>query len=148
MKQLKKTVAVAVVGMMLTGCGIYNKYEQKVETPADAFGADESIKEASGETSIAQMSWREFFTDPKLQQLIEQVLANNTDLNSARIAIEKSQAALTAAKLAYLPTLAFAPQGTLSSFAAGTDAARCHTLQPRIHNGTAVLHAAGARQAA
>ena len=122
MKQLKKTVAVAVVGMMLTGCGIYNKYEQKVETPADAFGADESIKEASGETSIAQMSWREFFTDPKLQQLIEQVLANNTDLNSARIAIEKSQAALTAAKLAYLPTLAFAPQGTLSSFDGSTPA--------------------------
>jgi NodT family efflux transporter outer membrane factor (OMF) lipoprotein len=62
------------------------------------------------------MSWREFFTDPLLQQLIEQVLANNTDLNSARIAVEKSQAALTAAKLAYLPSLAFAPQGTLSSF--------------------------------
>ena len=62
------------------------------------------------------MSWREFFTDPLLQELIERVLANNTDLNSARIAVEKSQAALTAAKLAYLPSLAFAPQGTLSSF--------------------------------
>ena len=51
-----------------------------------------------------------------VQELIERVLANNTDLNSARIAVEKSQAALKAAKLAYLPSLAFAPQGTLSSF--------------------------------
>ena len=112
----KKIIAVAVVGFMLTSCGIYNKYEQKIPTPADAFGQDASIQAATSETTIAQMSWREFFTDPLLQQLIEQVLANNTDLNSARIAVEKSQASLTAAKLAYLPSLAFAPQGTLSSF--------------------------------
>ena len=72
--------------------------------------------QATGENSIAQLSWREFFTDPMLQQLIEQVLANNTDLNSARIAVEKSEAALKAARLAYLPSLSFAPQGGLSSF--------------------------------
>jgi NodT family efflux transporter outer membrane factor (OMF) lipoprotein len=77
------------------------------------------VKQASGEQSMAQMSWREFFTDPQLQQLIEQVLANNTDLNSARIAVEKSQASLTAAKLAYLPALQLAPQGTLSSWDKG-----------------------------
>ena len=62
------------------------------------------------------MSWREFFTDPLLQQLIEQVLANNTDLNSARIAVEKSEASLKTAKMAYLPSLYFSPQGTLSKF--------------------------------
>ena len=100
----------------LSGCGIYNKYEQNTQAPADVFGNGENIQTATSETSIAQMSWREFFTDPLLQQLIEQVLANNTDLNSARIAVEKSQAALTAAKLAYLPSLALAPQGTLAKF--------------------------------
>ena len=114
--KIKNIIAVAVVGFMLTGCGIYNKYENKVQTPADAFGSDQSVQKAVGESTIAQMSWREFFTDPLLQQLIEQVLANNTDLNSARIAVEKSQASLTAAKLAYLPSLAFAPQGTLAKF--------------------------------
>ena len=51
-----------------------------------------------------------------LQQLIEQALASNTDLNSARIAVEKSEAALKAAKLAYLPSLYLAPQGTLAKF--------------------------------
>ena len=104
------------MGFMLTGCGIYNKYEQNTQTPADAFGTDENIQVASSQTTVAEMSWREFFTDPLLQQLIEQVLANNTDLKSARIAVEKSQASLTAAKLAYLPSLSFAPQGSLSSF--------------------------------
>ena len=114
--KVKNIIAVAAVGFMLTGCGIYNKYEQKTPTPSDAFGSDQNIQAATSETTIAQMSWREFFTDPMLQQLIEQVLANNTDLNSARIAVEKSQAALTAAKLAYLPSLALAPQGTLAKF--------------------------------
>ena len=114
--KVKNIIIAAAVGFMLTGCGIYNKYEQKTPTPADAFGSSQDIKQLSGETSIAQMSWREFFTDPQLQQLIEQALANNTDLNSARIAVEKSQAALKAAKLAYLPSLFFAPQGTIASF--------------------------------
>ncbi len=117
--KVKNIIIVAAVSLMLTGCGIYNKYEQKTPTPADAFGVSQDVKQASGEQSMAQMSWREFFTDPMLQQLIEQVLANNTDLNSARIAVEKSQASLTAAKLAYLPALSLAPQGTLSSWDKG-----------------------------
>ena len=116
---MRKNIILIFATLTLMGCGVYNKYEQKTPAPTDAFGSSQDINGATGNTSIAQMSWREFFTDPLLQQLIEQVLANNTDLNSARIAVEKSEAALKAAKLAYLPSLAFAPQGTLSSFDGG-----------------------------
>ena len=116
MKRLSNIFVAVAVSLMLTGCGLYNKYDQNTPTTADAFGTDESVQAATGNTSIAQVTWREFFTDPLLQQLIEQVLANNTDLNSARIAVEKSEAALTAAKMAYLPSLYFAPQGSLTSF--------------------------------
>ncbi len=115
MKRLSNIIVTAVVGLLFTGCGLYDKYEQKVEAPADAFGQLDGSAIAGSE-SLAQMSWREFFTDPFLQQLIEQVLANNTDLNSARIAVEKSEASLKTAKLAYLPSLYFSPQGTLASF--------------------------------
>ena len=97
----------------LSSCGIYNKYEQKTEAPANVFGTTAA---AEGENSIAQMSWTEFFTDPLLQQLIKQVLNQNTDLNSARIAVEKSEAALQMARLAYLPSLYFTPQGSLAKF--------------------------------
>lgn len=116
MKRLSNIFAATAVSLLLTGCGIYNKYEQTTPAPDNAFGANPDLEIANSEASIAQMSWREFFTDPLLQQLIEQVLANNTDLNSARIAVEKSQASLKAAKLAYFPALSLAPQGTLSSF--------------------------------
>lgn len=108
----KSLFIVAAACMMLSGCGLYNKYESKGTAPADVFGA--GIQ--TSETSIAQVSWREFFTDPKLQQLIEAALANNTNLNSARIAVEQSEAALKAARLNYLPSLTFSPSGTISSF--------------------------------
>ena len=121
----KYSIAImAAFSLLLTGCGLYNKYEQKTETPANVFGTQVDgngdysplSQGGTGGESLAQMSWREFFVDPVLQQLIEQVLANNTDLNSARIAIEKSEASLMAAKMAYLPSLYFSPQGQINRF--------------------------------
>ena len=116
MKRLNYIFIAAAVSLMLTGCGIYNKYEQKTEAPSGVFGNTQEVQVTEGGTSMAQMSWREFFTDPLLQQLIDQVLAANTDLNSACIAVEKSEASLQAAKLAYLPSLYFSPSGTLAKF--------------------------------
>lgn len=127
MKRLSNIFIVAAVSLMLTGCGLYNKYEKTVEESVDVFGNDQGIKAAMGETSIAEMSWREFFTDPLLQQLIEQALANNTDMATARINVEKSEIALKARKLAYLPSLYFSPQGALSSFD-GAKATKSYTL--------------------
>ncbi len=120
MKIISKMMAVAAVSLMLTGCSVfhqlYQTYDQQNEIPSDVYGRSQDMATAMDGTSLSQMSWREFFTDPLLQQLIEQVLANNTDLNSARIAVEKSEASLKMAKMAYLPSLYFAPQGTISSF--------------------------------
>ena len=72
MKRLSNIIVAAAVSMMLTGCGLYNKYEKTVQEPADPFGTTQDITSATSETSIADMSWREFFTDSQLQQLIEQ----------------------------------------------------------------------------
>ena len=115
MKHISKMVVAVAVSFTLTGCGLYDKYESQAAAPTDAFGTGEVIAEASTNGSLADVSWREFFTDPLLQELIDSVLARNTDLNSARIAIEQSEASLKAAKLAYLPSLYFNPSGTLSS---------------------------------
>ena len=106
----KNIFVIAAVSFLLTGCGLYKKYEQKTEIPANVIGVPDNAPDK------APLSWREFFTDPLLQRLIEQALANNTDLGSARIAVEQSEASLKAAKLAYLPSLSLAPQGSISSF--------------------------------
>ena len=127
MSKLSNIIIAAAVSTMLTGCGLYNKYEKTVEEPAGVFGNSQDIVSASSESTIADMSWREFFTDPLLQNLIEQALANNTDLNTARINIEKSQISLKTKKLAYLPSVSFSPQGSLSSFD-GAKATKSYTI--------------------
>ena len=127
MKRFSNIILTAALGLMLTGCGLYKKYEQnsevklKTESLLPSLYGDvaENPLLTSPDSSISVMSWREFFTDPVLQQLIEQVLENNTDLNTARIAIEKSEASLKAARMAYLPSLYFSPKGTIASFDGG-----------------------------
>lgn len=114
--KFKNIIIAAAVSFLLTSCGLFKKYEQQTQAPDDVFGTTQEVTSAMGGESIARLSWREFFTDPQLQQLIEQALANNTDLNSARIAVEKSEAALKTAKMAYLPSLYFAPQGSAAKF--------------------------------
>ncbi len=120
MRKLTILMTTAAVSLLLTDCSLYKEmhgtYESRAEIPSDTYGIGQDVKEATGNGSLADLSWREFFTDPVLQQLIEQVLANNTDLNTACIAIEKSEESLKAAKMAYLPSLYFSPSGTLSSF--------------------------------
>jgi len=106
-----------------SACGIYNKYKTP-EPPAkdNLFGSGDEIGQASNEASIAEMSWREFFADPLLQQLIDSALSRNTDIKSARLAVEKAQAALKAAKLGYLPSISLAPTGSVSSVINGATA--------------------------
>ena len=116
MRKLSYIISFAAMSLLLSGCGIYKKYESKAQVPSDTYGTSADIIQATDGPSIGEMSWREFFTDPVLQELIEQVLANNTDLNSARIAVEKSETALQTARMAYLPSLYFSPQGTLAKF--------------------------------
>lgn len=70
----------------------------------------------SDTTNFGNLPWREVFTDSQLQTLIEQGLANNTDLQTAILKVEEAKAALMTSRLAYAPMLALSPQGTISSF--------------------------------
>ncbi len=99
---------------MFSSCGIYNKYKPVDSVPEDLYGTETAVIDTVN--NIGNMSWREMFTDPQLQSLIETGLENNTDLQSARWRIKESEASLHAAKLAFLPSFAFAPTGTVSSF--------------------------------
>lgn len=66
------------------------------------------------------MSWREMFTDQKLQSLIETGLKQNTDLNVARLRVEAAEATLITAKLLYLPSLGINAEGGGSRYDGAT----------------------------
>ena len=105
---------------LLSGCHIYKAYERPEEINADGIYRD-PVAEAgtladSDTTNMGNLPWQEIFTDPKLQALIEEGLANNVDMQAAALRVQEAKVMLTAAKLSYLPTINFIPQGTLSSF--------------------------------
>lgn len=111
---MKKVLCIALCAMMCS-CGVYKKYQSQTEAPKDLYGTGDTIEQAMSDASIASISWREFFTDPILQQLIDSALARNTDMASARLAVEQAQASLKAAKLAFIPSLSLNPQGNIST---------------------------------
>ena len=116
---VKRSYRRFIVGLIalavLNSCGVYKKYQSQNEAPDDLFGRGDSIAKAMNDSSIANISWREFFEDPLLQQLIDSALVRNTDLLSAKSAVLQAQASLRAAKLAYLPSLSLNPQASIST---------------------------------
>ncbi len=64
---------------------------------------------------MGNLPWKEVFRDPKLQALIEEGLANNVDMQAAVLRVEEAKVLLTSARLSFLPSLNFAPQGTITS---------------------------------
>lgn len=110
---MKKIILLTTATVLLSSCGIYNKYQPATTTPDNLYGEEVAVDDT---VSLGNMDWRELFTDPQLQTLIEQGLQNNTDLQSAHLRIDEAEAALMSAKLAFLPSFALAPQGMVSSF--------------------------------
>lgn len=106
-----------IVTFLLAGCGTYRKYERP-DISAENLYRD--IPANADTATIALMSWRDMFTDPKLQNLIDSGLVKNTDLNIARLHVEAAEAALMTAKLSYLPSLGLNAEGGLSRYDGAT----------------------------
>ena len=108
-----------IIGLLLltglSGCHIYRTYERPELSGVDSLYRVPAMTEDT--MSLADFSWKELFTDTVLQQLIEKGIANNTDLNIARLKVREAEALLTSSKLAYLPSVSLTPQGTISKLA-------------------------------
>lgn len=107
---MKKYIILIIVGMLLLpSCSLYKKYESDATVQDDIMG---DVVNTQDTTSIGDLNWRDIFTDPLLQQLIDTALANNTDMRTAQLSIEQAQNNVKAAKWGYAPTFAFAPSIT------------------------------------
>lgn len=106
--------------LSLTGCkSLYGKYERPDVNTSGLFRDSVSLTDtlAVRDTSnFANLPWREVFTDPQLQDLIQKALNNNPDLLNAALNVSMAEQQLKMAKLAFLPQLVFSPQGTITRF--------------------------------
>ena len=116
---MKKLLVFSFAALLLSSCGLYNKYERpEVDTKGlvrDTVSLTDTLAVADT-ASFGNLPWRSVFTDPQLQALIQHGLDNNPDLLNAALNVHMVSEALKVAKLAFLPSVALSPQGTLQSF--------------------------------
>ena len=121
----------AVLSVSMSGCKtLYGKYERPNLKTSGLFRDSVSTIDTLAvrdTSSFANIPWRTVFTDPQLQQLIEQGLRNNPNLLNAALNVQIAEAQLKAAKLAFLPSFTFTPQGTIASWD-GNKATKTYSL--------------------
>ena len=118
---MKKIMIFATATLLLGSCGVYNKYERPdvnaqglvrdVNNDADTLVVQDTA-------SFGNLPWRQVFTDPQLQALIEQGLEKNVNLLNAALNVQMYEAMLKAAKLAFLPAVnigSTSSMGTIST---------------------------------
>lgn len=118
--KIKNIMIMGLAALALTGCkSLYGTYERpQVNTKGlvrDVASTADTLA-VTDTTSFGNLPWRSVFTDPQLQGLIEQGLANNKDLLNAALNVQMAEAQLSAAKLAFVPSFTFSPSGTIASW--------------------------------
>ncbi len=113
---MRKLLLIAVASTCIAGCGLYTKYERSAQLPVEDLYGEAFDGESGDSSSIADLGWKELFTDPYLQELIDSALVRNTDLRAAQLRVEQALVGLRIARLDYLPTINFAPEGSVSGF--------------------------------
>ena len=119
-----KRINIVLVGLaavvMFTGCkSLYGKYERPDVKTQGLYRDPVSLTDTlavQDTTSFGNMPWRSVFTDPQLQNLIQTALDNNVNMLNAALNVKMVEEALKVARLAFLPSVAFTPQGTIARF--------------------------------
>lgn len=109
MKRIILAFTVALT-MAFSSCGLYTKYEAESTVDETLYGDKVSALShmlgADTTHMMGNVSWREIFTDPVLQGLIDQALEQNNSLRTAVLNVENAKTALKVSRLAYVPSVA------------------------------------------
>ncbi|RMX05821.1 efflux transporter outer membrane subunit [Corticibacter populi] len=99
-------VAAALGALVLAGCSSlapqYERSTESVTAPQWPVSANQPAA-ADGAVPAAQLPWRDFYTEPRLQQVIATALAHNRDLRLAALNIERARAQYRIQRAGLLP---------------------------------------------
>ena len=103
----RKLLWVGVI-ICLGGCSLAPKYTRPAAPVPAAWPSGPAYKEppTTGPAPLtAEVKWRQFFTDPRLQKIIDTSLQNNRDLKVAALNVEKARALYRIQRAELLPRL-------------------------------------------
>lgn len=115
---MRKSPALATLAgaLLLAGCaGLAPKYEQPPLPVVDAWPIPETTVAtiaATGDVAVADIGWRDFFVDPRLEQVVALALENNRDLRVALLNVDRARALYRIQRSDRLPTVALGAQAT------------------------------------
>lgn len=109
----KPLVFLLLVTVLINSCKIRQDYERPKDIVEEKLYRTDLLPKDS--TSIAQLSWKEIFTDAVLQKHISKALENNLDIRIALQNIASAEAYLKQSKAAYAPTLTVGPGYTFQT---------------------------------
>ena len=95
-----RSIAVSALTLALAACQSFRGPEPVVQPSIPA----SYLSQTSG-PSIAEQGYKDYFSDPRLIQVIDQALANNRDLRKAALNIQKAQAQYKITANGLLPTI-------------------------------------------
>ncbi len=99
---MKKITYILVIMFFATSC-VVKPFEQKTPKQLELDSQYQAMCDTT--QNIAQESWREIFTEPELQNLIDSALHSNFDYQSSLLRVEQSYAMLRSARAQMAPTL-------------------------------------------
>lgn len=105
-----KIMTSGILLLILNACTMAPDYLRPTLPVAETIPGAEAVATEHGKadqkvTKISELGWRNVFTDPLLQTLIETALANNRDLRETALNVEAYQAQYRIQRSALLPTI-------------------------------------------
>ncbi len=91
----KKFLIPVLILMLLGGCSLAPKYTRPGAPVPEKWPTGAAYQEtgaAANAPAAAELKWREFFTDGRLQAVIQTALANNRDLRVAALNVQRARA--------------------------------------------------------
>jgi multidrug efflux system outer membrane protein len=164
--RLHHHAATLLCAALATGCSLAPVYERPAAPVAASYPAGPAYGQAASGPAAADIGWRDFLVDARLQRLIELGLVNNADLRVAMLNVERVRAQYALQRSSQLPQVdadvsagrarsatSGGGRSTGNSFAAGVSASWEFDFFGRLRNLTDAarqqyLATAHARQAA
>lgn len=134
MKRYRCAASALLVTLMTlaAGCSLQPVYQRPAAPVSAAFPAGEAYKTAAvGTGSVAlpaaDIGWRNFLADPRLQRLVELALQNNRDLRVAALNVDRVQAQYRIQRAAMYPQMNAGASASATGTPAGSSASGANT---------------------